>query len=201
MLWQPTQILQEIVLPGLPEGKAIDRDALFKPSQASDFAAVGQHRHSTLYFRWAVADPIGHKITLNSSLLSGSCEHCCPGVLRRLALPANGTGIVESPETLNNALAEALRSSVAAIDDGNDTAKTTQKVRDTIADLRRRPVPAYAEEIDGKVKMMGEVRLDDERLGQMGFRTRPNHQIWPVVWPQREICSEGSGNCVLSEWI
>ena len=25
---------------------------------------------------------------------------------------------------------------------------------------------------------MGEVRLDDDRLGRMGFRTRPNHQIW-----------------------
>ncbi len=52
-----------------------------------------------------------------------------------------------------------------------------------------------------RVKNTGEVRLDDDRLGQMGFRTRPNHQIWPVVWPQGVICSGNIGNCVLSEWI
>ncbi len=44
-----------------------------------------------------------------------------------------------------------------------------------IGDLRRRPVPAQAEEIHGDVKMTGEMRLDDGKLGQMGFRTRPNH--------------------------
>ncbi len=76
-----------------------------------------------------------------------------------------------------------------------------RKILSLIDDLRRRPVPAQAEEIHGEAKMMGEVRLDDERLGQMGFRTWPNHQIWPVVWLQRAICSEDIGNCVLSELI
>ena len=43
------------------------------------------------------------------------------------------------------------------------------------ADLRQRPVPVEAEEIDGKVKMTGEVRLDDDKSGQMSFRIRLSH--------------------------
>ncbi len=65
-----------------------------------------------------------------------------------------------------------------------------------IDDLRRRPVPAKAEELDGEVKSTGEVRLDDDNIAQMGFRTRPNHQIGTVVWPQREIPSNGGAFCL-----
>ncbi len=42
--------------------------------------------------------------------------------------------VAESPEALDDALAEALRSSAAAIDAGSDTTKTTKKVRDIIGE-------------------------------------------------------------------
>ena len=34
---------------------------------------------------------------------------------------------------------------------------------------------------------------DDEKIGQMGFQRRPNHQIGAVGWPQSEISSVGGG--------
>ena len=49
--------------------------------------------------------------------------------------------------------------------------------------------------------MTGEVRLDYDTIGQMGFRTRPNHQIWPVVWPQRVVHFNGGGIGVGSDTI
>ena len=44
-----------------------------------------------------------------------------------------------------------------------------------IDDLLQRLVPVEAEEIDGKVKMTGEVRLDYDIAGQMSFRIRLSH--------------------------
>jgi hypothetical protein len=52
-----------------------------------------------------------------------------------------------------------------------------KKILALIDDLRRRPVPALAEGIDDEVKCAGEVCLDDDKIGQMGFQRRPNHQI------------------------
>ena len=43
--------------------------------------------------------------------------------------------------------------------------------------LRSRPARAKAEDIDGKVKMTGRERLDDENYGQMAFRTQDNRKI------------------------
>ena len=40
-----------------------------------------------------------------------------------------------------------------------------RKILRLIDDLRPRPAPAQAEEIDGKVKMTGKVRLDDGKYG------------------------------------
>ena len=40
---------------------------------------------------------------------------------------------------------------------------------------------------------MGEVCLDDENIGRMGFRTRPNHHNQAVEWPKREILFFGGG--------
>lgn len=59
-----------------------------------------------------------------------------------------------------------------------------QKILALIDDLRRSPVPAQAEEIDGKVEKTGEVCLDDDKFGRMGFQQQPNHQIVAVGWPQ-----------------
>jgi hypothetical protein len=51
-----------------------------------------------------------------------------------------------------------------------------QKILSLIDDLRRRPVPALAERIDGEVKSAGEVRLDGRKYEKMTFRARPTHQ-------------------------
>ncbi len=48
---------------------------------------------------------------------------------------------------------------------------------------------------------MGEVRLDDEKIGPMAFRTRPNHQDQAVGWPQREMHFYGGGVWVSSDAI
>ena len=39
--------------------------------------------------------------------------------------------------------------------------------------------------------MSGKVRLDDDKIGQLGIKRRPNHQIWAVGWLQSEIPSIG----------
>ncbi len=61
-----------------------------------------------------------------------------------------------------------------------------QKILSLIYDLRRRPVPAQAEGIDGEVKSAGEVRLDGEKLGLMAFRARPTHQNQAIGRLRRE---------------
>jgi len=38
---------------------------------------------------------------------------------------------------------------------------------------------------------MGEVCLDDEKIGRMGFRTRPNHQDQAIGCQQGESHSDG----------
>ncbi len=55
-----------------------------------------------------------------------------------------------------------------------------RKILRLIDDLRRRPVPAEAEELYCEVETTGGVRLDDDKIGRMGFWTRPDHQNWPV---------------------
>jgi hypothetical protein len=42
--------------------------------------------------------------------------------------------------------------------------------------LRCRPRKSTA-----RFKTIGEVRLDDEKLNQMGFRIRPNYQNWALL--------------------
>ncbi len=48
-----------------------------------------------------------------------------------------------------------------------------RKILRLIDDLRPRPAPAKAEEIHGEVETTGEVRLDDDKFGRMGFWTPP----------------------------
>ncbi len=47
--------------------------------------------------------------------------------------------------------------------------------------LRRRP-----KRINGEVKMTREVRLDDDKIGRMGFWTPPNHQDQAVGCQRRK---------------
>ena len=51
-----------------------------------------------------------------------------------------------------------------------------RKILSLIDDLRPRPAPAQAEEIHGEVETTGEVRLDDDKIGRMGFRTPPTDE-------------------------
>jgi len=44
------------------------------------------------------------------------------------------------------------------------------------------------------VEKTGEVCLDDDKFGQMGFQQRPNHQIGAVEWPQSVFSSIGGGD-------
>ena len=44
-----------------------------------------------------------------------------------------------------------------------------RKILSLIDDTRQRPAPALAEEIDGYMKMTGELCSDDGKIGQMGF--------------------------------
>jgi len=43
------------------------------------------------------------------------------------------------------------------------------------------------------MKMTGEVCSDDDKIGQVGFQRRPNHQIETVGWPQSKIPSISDG--------
>ncbi len=69
-----------------------------------------------------------------------------------------------------------------------------RKILRLIDDPRPRPAPAYAEEIDGKVKTTGEMRLDDEKLGQMDFRARSNRQNQAIGWLQENTATPGGAN-------
>jgi hypothetical protein len=49
-------------------------------------------------------------------------------------------------------------------------------------------------------RLTGAVRLGDEKLGQMGLRTRSNHQNWTVRRLRRASYSKGDAIFVWSEW-
>ncbi len=55
------------------------------------------------------------------------------------------------------------------------TREPFQKILGLIDDLRRRPVPAQAEEIHCEVKTTEELCLDGRKCGKMTFRARPTH--------------------------
>ncbi len=66
-----------------------------------------------------------------------------------------------------------------------------QKILSLIDDLRRRPVPAQAGEIDGEVKSAGEVRLDGGKYGKMASRVRPTHHNQAIGRLRRENHYDG----------
>ena len=51
-----------------------------------------------------------------------------------------------------------------------------RKILSLIDDLLLRPAPASAEEIGGMVKIAGEVCLDGEKRGRIGFWTPPTDE-------------------------
>ena len=59
-----------------------------------------------------------------------------------------------------------------------------QKILNLIDDLRRKPVPAQAEEIRGEVKTMGQLRLDGGNYRKMALRHRQ---------PTKSRLSDGCG--------
>ena len=61
-----------------------------------------------------------------------------------------------------------------------------QKILSLIDDLRRRPVPAKAEGIDGEEIATREVCLDGKRNDQMAFHALADYQNHVIGWLQRE---------------
>jgi len=66
-----------------------------------------------------------------------------------------------------------------------------RKILRLIDDLRPRPAPAQVEEIDGKVKSAGEVRLDGGKYGKMAYRARPTYQNQAIGRLRRENHYDG----------
>ncbi len=75
-----------------------------------------------------------------------------------------------------------------------------RKILILIDDLRPRPAPAKAEEIHGKVETTGEVRLDDDNIGRMGFRTRPTNKNRAIRKAEVENLSNDGAIWVTSPW-
>jgi hypothetical protein len=71
-----------------------------------------------------------------------------------------------------------------------------RKILSLIDDLRPRPVPAQAGQIDGQVKTTGGVRLDGGRSGQMNFQTRADLQNQAIGWLRKGCSSPDDGTVV-----
>ena len=76
-----------------------------------------------------------------------------------------------------------------------------RKILRLIDDLRPRPAPAYAGGIDGDVKSAGEVRLDGEKPGRMGFWTPPTDKNRAIRRLRRGTHSSGGAIRVSSQSI
>ncbi len=61
-----------------------------------------------------------------------------------------------------------------------------RKILSLIDDLRRKPVPAEAEEIHCEVETTQGVCLDDDKIDRIGFRTPPNHRDQAVGFQRRK---------------
>ena len=62
--------------------------------------------------------------------------------------------------------------------------------------LRPRPAPAQADEIDGTVKIVGEMYLDGEKGDRMVFQARADHQNQAIGWLQMKYSSLDGGTLV-----
>ena len=71
-----------------------------------------------------------------------------------------------------------------------------QHIVELINDLRRRPVSAQAEEINGEVKSTEKLFPDDERNDQMAFQAWADYQNLAIGWLQRGCSSLGGGMVV-----
>ncbi len=69
-----------------------------------------------------------------------------------------------------------------------------------IDDLRPRPDPAQAEEIHGEVETTGEVRLDDDKIGRMGFWTPSTDENRAIRKAEAENHSNDGAIWVTSPW-
>ncbi len=71
-----------------------------------------------------------------------------------------------------------------------------RKILSLFDDLRSRPAPAQAGEIDGQVKTTGGVCLNGEKSAQMAFQTRTNLQNQAIGWLRKGCSSLGGGMVV-----
>ena len=66
--------------------------------------------------------------------------------------------------------------------------------------LRSRPAPTQAEEIHGEVETTGEVRLDDDKIGRMGFWTPPTDENRAIRKAEAGNLSNDGATWVTSPW-
>ena len=71
-----------------------------------------------------------------------------------------------------------------------------RKILSLIDEVRRRPAPGQAGEIDGQVKTTGGVCLNDGKSGQMAFLTRADLQNQAIGWLRQGCSSLGGGTAV-----
>ena len=71
-----------------------------------------------------------------------------------------------------------------------------RKILSLIDDLRPRPAPAWAGDIDGEVKTTGGVCLNGGKTGKMGFQPRADFQNQAIGWLQRGYGSLDGGTGV-----
>ena len=76
-----------------------------------------------------------------------------------------------------------------------------QEILRRVDELRRRPAPAQAEEIDGEEKATREVCLDGEKNDRMGFWTSPTDEYRAIRKAAQEYHSNGGAIWVWSERI
>ncbi len=69
-----------------------------------------------------------------------------------------------------------------------------------VDELRRRPAPAQAEEIDGEEKATREVCLDGEKNDRMGFWTSPTDENRAIRKAEAENLSSDGAIWVTSPW-
>lgn len=107
------QVVQQVVLPRLAEGEAIDREAAFKPGKSRDFPTKRQHRHMPFNPDRTLVDPVGDEIGVDRCFRSRPLEHQLPRVVGSLTATPDDRSLAfrqietycVSLETMNAALA------------------------------------------------------------------------------------------------
>ncbi len=75
-----------------------------------------------------------------------------------------------------------------------------REILQRVDELRRRPAPAQAEGINGEENATREVRLDDDKIGRMGFWTPPTDENRAIRKAEAANLSTDGAIWVTSPW-